>query len=102
MKTLPRVGPNGKPIATPSICLYKISLKLKYYSLATKDNNSLNSDLFQPSTLSFSLYIDSVQTLIVSSSGMSVKSESTYNYCPYQYKSYCFVQQFLLQTKKSL
>ena len=60
MKTLPRVGPNGKPIAAPSICLYKISLKLKYYSLATKDNNSLNSDLFQPSTLSFSLYIDSV------------------------------------------
>ena len=33
-------------IATPSICLYKISLKTKWDYLVAKDNNSLNSDLF--------------------------------------------------------
>ena len=46
-------------------------------SLVAKENNSLNSDLFKPSTISFWLYIDSVQMLTVSSSGMLLKSKST-------------------------
>ena len=67
------MSPNGEPIATPSICLCKISLKTKYGSLEAKNNNSLNSDLFKPSVLSFWSYIDSVQMLMVSSSGMLAK-----------------------------
>ena len=46
-------GPNGKPRATPSICLYKILLKMKCDSLVAKDSNSLNSDSVKPSILSF-------------------------------------------------
>ena len=68
------MGPNGAPIATASICLDKISLKMKYDSFVAKDNNFLNSDLFKLSILSFWSYIDSVQMLIVSSSEMLVKS----------------------------
>ena len=67
------MGPNGEPVATTSICLDKVSLKMKYDSLIAKDNNSLNSDLFKPSVLSFWSYIDSVQMLMVSSSGMLAK-----------------------------
>ena len=40
---LARVGPNGESIATPSICLYKNSSKIKYDSLVAKDNNSLKA-----------------------------------------------------------
>ena len=54
-----------------------LSLKMKYDFLVPKDNNSLNTDLFKPSILSFWSYINSVQMLMVSSSGMLVKSEST-------------------------
>ena len=54
-----------------------LSLTLKYDFLVPKDNNSLNTDLFKPSILSFWSYINSVQMLMVSSSGMLVKSEST-------------------------
>ena len=93
------MGPNGELIATPSICLYKYSLKMKYDSLVAKDNNSLNSDLFKPSILSFWSYIDSVQILMVSSSEMLVKVNQ---HLSYPYKSYCFVQQCPLQRKKSL
>ena len=50
---------------------------MKYDSLVAKDNNYLNSDLFKPSILSFWSYIDSVQILMVFSSEMLVKSEST-------------------------
>ena len=67
------MDPNGEPVATPFICLYKISLKMKYDSLVAKDNNSLNLDLLKPSVLSFWSYIDSVQMLMVSSSGMLAK-----------------------------
>ena len=52
-QALASVGPNGELIATPSICLYKISLKIKYDFLVAKDNNSLNTDLFKTSILSF-------------------------------------------------
>ena len=65
-KALARAGANGDLIATPSICLYKIPLKMKYDSLVAKDNNSLNLDLFKPSTPSFWSYIDSVQILTYS------------------------------------
>ena len=51
-------GPNGKPRATPSICLYKILLKMKCDSLVAKDSNSLNSDSVKPSILSFWSCID--------------------------------------------
>ena len=71
------MGPNGEPIATPYVCLYKISIRMKYGFIVAKDNNSLNSDLFKPSILSFRSYIDSVQMLMAPSSGMLVKSEST-------------------------
>ena len=60
------MGPNGEPIATPSVCLYKISLKMKYDSLVPKDKNSLNPDLFKLCA-----------NVMVSSGGMLVKSEST-------------------------
>ena len=46
---------------------------MKSDSLVAKENSSLNSDLFKPSTVSLSLKIDSVQILIVSSSGMFAK-----------------------------
>ena len=90
-KALARVSPNGESIATPSICLYKISLKMKYDSLVAKNNNSINSDLFKPSTLSFWSYNNSVQMLMVSSSRMLVKGNL---HLSYPYKSYCLVQQF--------
>ena len=35
--------PNGDPKATPSICLYKILLNIKYNSFVAKDKGSLNS-----------------------------------------------------------
>ena len=76
---LTRVGPNGEPKTTPSICFYKNSVKKRYDSLLARDNNSLNSDFFKPSTPSFWLYIHYVQILVVSSSGMLIKSESTFN-----------------------
>ena len=74
-EVLARVGPNGEYIATPSVSLYKYLLKLNDNCLVCKDNNSLNSDLFKPSTISFWSYIPSVQMLMVSSSGMLVKRE---------------------------
>ena len=85
-------------MATSSICLYKISLKMKYDYLVAKDNNFLNSDLFKPSTLSFRSYIDFLQILLVSSSGMLVKSEST---SKNPYKSYCSTISFAKE-KESL
>ena len=72
MEVLARVGPNGEYVATLSVSLYKYLLKLKDNCLVCKDNNSLNSDLFKPSTISF---WSSVQMLMVSSSGMLVKRE---------------------------
>ena len=53
MEVLARVGPNGQYVATLSVSLYKYLLKLKDNCLVCKDNNSLNSDLFKPSTISF-------------------------------------------------
>ena len=35
-ESLASEGPNGDPIATPSICLYSILLKIKYDSLVAK------------------------------------------------------------------
>ena len=46
MEVLARVGPNGEYVATLSVSLYKYLLKLKDNCLVCKDNNSLNSDLF--------------------------------------------------------
>ena len=71
------MGPNGEPVTTPPICLNKTSLKMNYDTLVAKDNVTLNSDLFKSSILSFWSYINSVQMLMVSSSGMLIKSEST-------------------------
>ena len=72
---LARDRPHGEPIATPSVCLYKNVLKIKYDSLIAKDSNSFNSDLFKTSTLLFWLYIDSVQMLTVSPRRILLKSE---------------------------
>ena len=72
---LARDRPHGEPIATPSVCLYKNVLKIKYDSLIAKDSNSFNSDLCKTSTLLFWLYIDSVQMLTVSPRRILLKSE---------------------------
>ena len=69
------MDPNNEPIATPSIFLYKVSLKMKFSFLVAKDNNSLNTDLFKPLIISFWSYINYVQMLMISSSGMLAKSE---------------------------
>ena len=69
------MDPNNEPIATPSIFLYKVSLKMKFGFLVAKDNNSLNTDLFKPLIISFWSYINYVQMLMISSSGMLAKSE---------------------------
>ena len=57
-------GPNGDPIATPSIRLYNILLNIKYDSLVSIDRRSLNSFFF--SVMKYSM---------VSSRGMLLKSE---------------------------
>ena len=72
---LARDCPHVEPIATPSSCLYKNVLKIKYDSLIAKDSNSFNSDLFKTWTLLFWLYIDSVQMVTVFPSRILLKSE---------------------------
>ena len=68
---LARAGPNGHPIAAPSICLWNLLL-IKNYSLVTTLSKLRKISLGILGVFSLSLYKLSTQISIVSSCGMLV------------------------------
>ena len=74
-KILAKEGPNGLPIATPSICRYNLSLKWNRVFLTDNPRNVLNWVMERERKELLSEYKELAAMSIVSSSGMFVKSD---------------------------
>ena len=77
LKILGRAGPNGDPIATPSICLQNLLLNLRNKSLVATVSKLRKIYLGVLGIFSSSLYKLSMKMSMVSFSGILVNKQST-------------------------
>ena len=74
---LARVGPSGKPIETPSICLYSLSFKEKMVFVQQSSISFLSVRFFSVVEIRLFLYIRFKMMLTVFLSGILVKRDVT-------------------------